>query len=670
MENHHLVSDLLAIFAISITVVFLFQKVRLPSIAGFLVVGALVGPYGLNLISDLDQVRVVAEIGVVALLFTIGVEFSLGQLIASRGLLLVAGHLQVISVVMLVAVIATVWDIPFRQAIFWGCLLSLSSTAIVLKAMGERGESDTLHGRATIGILIFQDLAVVPMMLFIPLLAQSNNQGLGRLLITLIVSTILVVMIFVTARWLVPRLLEQIVRTQIRELFLLTIIVLCLGIAWITSLVGLSLALGAFLAGLIISESRYGHQAIAEVIPFRDSFTSLFFVSVGMLMDVRILLNHPILIPGLVVAILAGKVLAGSASVFAIGFPPRAALLSGFALAQVGEFAFILAGEGRAAGLLAEESYQVFLAVSVLTMAATPFLIEGAPKIARRAEALQRLRHWLPRRTTVQIAAAGAHHLTIQDHVIVVGYGVNGRNLSRVLADTGIPFVVVELHGEIVRREAKKGVPIIYGDATHSAVLRHVCIGQAKVLVVAVSDPFAARRVVRLARSINSGIHIIVRTRYLKAIDELLQLGADEVVPEEFETSIEIFALVLRTYKMPQDLIVEKAEQIRREGYELLRRGKLPRLAHHLRGGTLMDVQVETVAIEEGSPATGKTIGQVSIRPRTGASIIAVIRDGRILSHPPEKTHLESGDAVVLLGTREQIRHATAMLTDHETDRG
>jgi monovalent cation:H+ antiporter-2, CPA2 family len=664
MSGHEVVSDLLAIFAISIAVVFLFQKVRLPPIAGFLAVGTLVGPYGLHLVSNLDGVRIVAEIGVVLLLFTIGIEFSLGQLTASRGLLLVAGPLQVIGVLALVTITATAWGIPFRQAVFWGCLLSLSSTAIVLKALKERGESDALHGRATIGILIFQDLAVVPMMLFIPLLAQSDNQGVGGLLLALATSVVLVGMIIVTAWWVVPRLLEHIVRTQIRELFLLTIIVLCLGIAWITSLAGLSLALGAFIAGLIISESRYSHQAIAEVVPFRDSFTSLFFVSVGMLMDVRVMLNHPILIPALVGAIILGKCIGGAASIIAIGFPPRAALLSGIALAQVGEFAFILAEEGQAAGLLTGEPHQVFLAVSVLTMVGTPFLIKGAPRMARRAEAIQRLRRWLPRQTTPQMAGPGKHRLTIKDHVLVVGYGVNGRNLARVLEETEIPYVVVDLHGEIVRGEAYKGVPIIYGDATNAAVLRHVRIGQARVLVVAVSDPFAVRRVVQLARSINPDIHIIVRTRYVKAIDELLRLGADEVVPEEFETSIEIFALVLRSYKMPQDLITEKAEQIRREGYEMLRREKLPKLGHHVRGGILTDVQVETVRIEESSPATGKTIGQVSTRGRTGASIIAVIRSERTISHPSEKMHLEPGDVVVMLGTREQIQRASSLLMD------
>lgn len=376
MPGHDVVRDLLAIFALSIAVVSLFQKIRLPSIAGFLVVGALVGPYGLNLISDLDQIRVVAEIGVVLLLFTIGVEFSLGQLIASRRLLLVAGPLQVICVLTLVAIGVTVWGVPLREAVFWGCLLSLSSTAIVLKALEERGETDALHGRVTISILIFQDLAVVPMMLLIPLLAQSDDQSIWGIALPLTTSVAFVGMIIVTARWLIPRLLELIVQTQIRELFLLAIIVLCLGIAWITSLTGLSLALGAFIAGLVISESRYSHQAIAEVIPFRDSFTSLFFVSVGMLMDTRVMLNHPFLILGLVGAIITAKLIGGTASIIAIGFPPRAAVLSGIALAQVGEFAFILAEKGQAIGLLAEEPRQLFLAVSVLTMVGTPFLIK------------------------------------------------------------------------------------------------------------------------------------------------------------------------------------------------------------------------------------------------------------------------------------------------------
>jgi monovalent cation:H+ antiporter-2, CPA2 family len=661
-----IMTDLLVIFAISIGIVFVFHKFRLPPIAGFLAAGALIGPHGLNLVSDLEQVKVMAEIGVVLLLFTIGIEFSLAHLAAARRLLLIGGPLQVVGTLLLTAAVGLAAGLSTQQALFWGCLLSLSSTAIVLKALAERGESDSLHGRATVGILIFQDLAVVPMMLLLPLLANPSDSVKPEVLLALGKSILLVGALMAASWYVVPQLLEQIVRSRSRELFLLTIIVLCLGIAWLTSLSGLSLALGAFMAGLVISESEYSHQAMAEVLPFRDSFNSLFFVSIGMLMDARVLISHPVLVVALIGAVLVGKFVTGAFSVMASGYPLRAGILAGISLAQVGEFSFVLAQQGEQTGLLVGQSYQVFLAVSVLTMVITPLLMQGAPHLAKRAEAVQRLRHWYPDKAAVQMEQA-SRHLKIKDHVIVMGYGLSGRNLVRVLEETEIPYLALDLDGDTVRRESQNGVKIFYGDATNPNVLHHVKIDDARVLVVAISDPFAARRAVQIARGINPDLHIIVRTRYLREMDDLHQLGADEVVPEEFETSIEIFALVLQTYKMPQSVIVEKAEQVRKEGYALFRRGELPDLAHHMRRGTLTDVEVDTCRIEAGSPALGRTIGQLSIRPRTGASVIALTRRGTTESNPPEKVSLEEGDVLSLLGTRDQIRQAMGLLTDEKT---
>lgn len=666
MTDVKVLTDLLVIFAISIGIVFVFHKFRLPSIAGFLAAGALIGPHGLNLVSDLNQVKVMAEIGVVLLLFTIGVEFSLAHLFAARRLLLIGGPLQVVGALLVATAVGLATGLPVQEALFWGCLLSLSSTAIVLKTLADRGESDSLHGRATVGILIFQDLAVVPMMLLVPLLANPSDAVRPEVFLALGKSLLLVGALVAAAWYVVPPLLEHIVRSRSRELFLLTIIVLCLGIAWLTSLSGLSLALGAFMAGLVISESEYSHQAMAEVLPFRDSFNSLFFVSIGMLMDVRVFVAHPVLVAALIGAVLVGKFVTGAIPVVASGYPPRAAILAGVSLAQVGEFSFVLAQQGEQTGLLVGEPYQIFLAVSVITMVITPFLMQGAPHLARRAEAIQRLRRWYPDKTTAHVLHTESRLLKIKDHVIVMGYGLNGRNLVRVLEETEIPYVALDLDGDTVRREAQTGVKIFYGDATNPSVLHYVRIEDARVLVVAISDPFAARRAVQIARGLKADLHIIVRTRYLREMEELHQLGADEVVPEEFETSIEIFALVLQTYKMPQSVIVQKAEQIRREGYALLRRGELPELAHHLRRGTLTDVEVGACRIDADSPALGKTIGQVSVRPRSGASVIALTRLGVTESNPPEKVRLEEGDVLSLLGTRDQIRRAMGLLLDEK----
>ena len=661
MTELHILRDVLIIFTVSIGVVFLFQKLRLPSIAGFLVAGTLVGPYGLNLVSDREQVETLAEIGVILLLFTIGLEFSLTQMKASRRLLIIGGAIQLIGTLVLGTTGGLVVGLSVPEAVFWGLLLSLSSTAIVLKALGERGEADTHHGRATIGILIFQDLAVVPMILITPALANKESEGILPIALTLAISVVAVIFIIIGARVLAPWILGHIVRARSRELFLLTIIVLGLGTAWLTSLVGLSLALGAFIAGLLISESEYSHQALAEVLPFRDSFNSLFFVSIGMLMDLRVLLDHPVLILTLVTAVLTGKFLSGAGAVLAAGASLRSGVLAGVALAQVGEFAFILAQEGQHVGLLSADSYSVFLTVSIFSMIITPFLIQWSPKLARRTEALQRMNRWWPNRLSPHVESP---HLKVRDHVIIVGYGLNGRNLSRVLHEVEIPYIALDIAADLVHSASKAGVPILYGDATNPTVLKQARIDQARVLVIAASDPFGARRIVQQARGLNPKLHIMVRTRYLKELQELHDLGANDVIPEEFETSIEIFTLVLKTYKVQHSVILQKAEHIRREGYALLRRGELPELAHHLRGGTLADVEVETCRIEEDSPAIRKSLSEVGIHRKTGSTIVALTRNGVTQSNPLNNTILDIGDVLVILGSREQIRKAFALLSD------
>jgi monovalent cation:H+ antiporter-2, CPA2 family len=667
MTDYGALANLLVIFTASIAVVFVFHQFKLPSIAGFLVAGALIGPYGLNLISDIETVRALAEIGIVLLLFTIGIEFSLGHLVSMRRLMFLAAPIQVGGVLCIAWLGAMLAGLSWQQGVFWGFLFSLSSTAIVLKTLAERGDSDSIHGRATIGILVFQDLAVVPMMLLTPILGGQSDGSALAILLTLGESVLVVALVIGASWYLVPKVLGHIVRSRSRELFLLTIIVSCLGIAWLSSLGGLSLALGAFIAGLVISESEYSHQAMAEVLPFRDSFNSLFFVSIGILMDWRVLLAHPFLVAGLLVTVLLVKFVAGAGAVLLAEVPLRSAIMVGIALAQVGEFSFLLAQQGQESGFLRGDPYQVFLAVSVLSMIVTPFLMQWSPHLARRAEAWQRLRHWLPSRTTGHVVQTEGKQIRVKGHVIIVGYGLNGRNLARVLGETEIPYLALDLDGDIVSREAKHGVPLYYGDGTNPNVLRHMKIEDAKVLVVAISDPFITRRAVQVAKGLNPQLHVVVRTRYLRELEELHQLGADDVVPEEFETSIEIFSIVLQTYKLPQEFVMEKAKQIRREGYALLRRSELPELSHHLRGGTLADAAVETFRIDDDSPAQGKTLAEMALRLRTGASVIAWTRAGVTQANPAENTRLMAGDIVVLIGSRAQIRQAMELLVQMGT---
>src|SRR3989475_7427409 len=505
----------------------------------------MVGPYGLDRVQDVSDVDVFAAIGVVLLRFTIGVEFSLAHVPSLRAVL-GSGLLQIGSTIALSAAAGLAFGLQLNQGIFWGFLTAMSSTAIVLKMIADRGEMNSPHGRLSTGILIVQDFAVLPMMLLTPVLAHQGGSA-ASVVWSLGKAIILVTVILITARFLVPWILERVVRSRSRELFLITIVLICLGIAWLSSLAGLSLALGAFIAGLIISESEYSHQAMAEILPFRDSFNSLFFISIGMLLDLRILLAHPVLVMGLVVALVAGKMVTTAGAAVATGYSWRAAVLTGIALAQVGEFSFILAKVGKSVGLLPGESFQVFLTVSVLTLLLTPFLLQASPRLARRAEALQRLRHLLPERQTDPHGVLPRH---LRDHTIIAGYGVNGRNLAQVLRETEIPFVVVDVDGEAVRQEQKNGIPIVFGDITHPQVLRRLGIQDARALVLAISDPIATRRAVTVARQLSPAIHIVARTRYLREIEDLRGTGADQVVPEEFETSIEIFSLVLQHYRM------------------------------------------------------------------------------------------------------------------------
>jgi len=362
------------------------------------------------------------------------------------------------------------------------------------------------------------------------------------------------------------------------------------------------------------------------------------------------------------------KFVAGAGAALTAAIPPREAVMVGIALAQVGEFSFLLAQQGQETSFFRGDPYQVFLAVSVLSMIVTPFFMKWSPHLARHVEAWQRLRHWLPGRTTAHALQTEGKQIRMRGHVIIAGYGLNGRNLARVLGDTNIPYLALDLDGDIVAREAKHGVPIYYGDATNPNVLRHMKIEDAKVLVVAMSDPFITRRAVQIAKGLNPKLHVVVRTRYLRELDELHQLGADDVVPEEFETSIEIFTLVLRTYNLPQDVVFQKVEQVRREGYALLRRSESMELSHHLRDGTLNDVEVETCRIDDDSPVREKTLEEIALPSRTGVSVIAWTRAGVTQTSPSEKTQLMAGDIVVLLGSRAQIQQATELLVPRGTN--
>jgi CPA2 family monovalent cation:H+ antiporter-2 len=652
--------DLVIIFALSIGILLLSHRLHLPAIGGLLLTGVIVGPYGLGLVHDVEGVEELAEVGVVLLLFTIGIEFSLKALLSLKRIVSIAGTLQVGLSLVAAYVAARLLGRPSGEALLWGFLVALSSTAIVLKLLGERGETDSPQGRIAIGVLIFQDLSVVPMMFLLPVLAgPASDTGLwpGWILVK---ALAVVVLVLISARLVIPPLLHQVVRTRSHELFVLSVVLVCFGTAWLTALAGLSLALGSFVAGILISESEYGQQALADVLPLRDLFSSLFFVSVGMLLNIDFALQHAFTIAVIVVGILLIKICTGMAATLAMRYPLRTAVLTGLSLAQIGEFSFVLARAGLGAELIGEEIYQEFVAAAVITMLATPFLIRAAPLLADAAVRLP-LARWLPDSGGLEAATVGAG---LHDHVVIVGFGLNGRNVARALAAADIPYVVFEMNPETVRTERAKGTPIVYGDAAQAAVLQHAHIETARIVVVAISDAAATRRVVELARRLNPSVHIIARTRYSQEVGPLCALGANETIPEEFETSIEIFARVLRRYLIPREDIERQIAAIREDGYEMLRQLRPPPLLFHEIQPHLAELEVETFRVEADSPAAGKTLAELRLRERVGVTVLAIQRQDETLPNPWGGTSLQAGDLVISLGKPTQFAEAAPLFRE------
>jgi CPA2 family monovalent cation:H+ antiporter-2 len=645
--------DIEILFGLALVTVVLFRRLKFPTIIGFLVTGILAGPHALAFIKDTHEVEQMAEIGVVLLLFTIGIELSLKELMRIKHLVFLGGGLQVLITILAIAAVGSAFGFPLPQAAFFGFLAALSSTAILMKLLIDSGQADSPHGKMSMGMLIFQDLCIVPLMLLTPLLAGKAD-GIQGILIIGAKATAVVLAAHFGARFLVPWIFKQVVRTRSRELFILTIIFIGLGTAWLTAMAGLSLALGAFIAGLAISESEYSHQALSDIIPFREAFMSLFFISVGMLLDPEVVMKHPLLILSLVGTILIIKALVTTGAAMALGVPMRIAIIAALSLAQIGEFSFVLSQAGVEFGLLSPELYQIFLAASIATMGLTPACLAYAAPVADYV--VGKLPHdWTSGKG---ILASHEKPVTMNDHLVIVGYGVNGKNLARVLTTLNIPHVVIETNPFTVRKEAKKGQHILFGDASKPEVLEHAHIGTARGMVIAISDAAASRRVASLARQLSPAIHIIVRTRYILEVEPLYKLGVNEVVPEEFETSVEILSRVLRNYLVPHDDIERCVAEIRSDGYDMLR--TMSRRHSHAVGisGYLSGAEIATYRIRKGSPLEGTSLRQGIMRNRSGASILTIKRGEELIPNPDPIWELQDGDIVLLLGTSDQLAAA------------
>ena len=657
-----LFEDLLVLLLASIPISYLSTRLRQPVIIGFMITGIVIGPYGLGLIRDVGAVDVLAEIGVVLLLFTIGLELSLKRMMEMRRLVLLGGGLQVVLTILIVAALFVLMGRATSQAAYFGCLFALSSTAIVLKTYLDRAEIDTLHGKAGVGILIFQDLCIVPMMLLVPMMSGREGSSLASVALKMGTALAVIAAILVAARRVVPFLLHHIVRLRSAEVFIIFVVLVSFGTAWLTSQFGLSMALGAFIAGVVLSESEYSHQIVSDIMPFRDVFNSIFFVSIGMLLSVGFLLaNLPVVLVWFG-ALLIGKAIIVLLVALLLGLSLRIAVMVGLGLAQVGEFSFILAKAGTEQGLLGAEDYQRFLAAAILSMMVTPFLIRAAPRVG---VALQK--RLAPSSLTEEPSDEFEPEARrLSDHVIIVGYGTNGQNLAKVLHRVGISYLVLELNADAVQSARRQGVPIIYGDAVRREVLQHVGGANARVLVIAISDPVATRHIIAIAREINPLLHIIVRTRYMSEVADLNALGASQVVPEEFETSIEIFARVLREYGVSRNVIAREVEEIRSSSYRMLRDSSLPLAELDKIAEAFASSSSETLYISEKSAGVGKTLKELDLRRRTGVTVTAAVRNGDTEINLGPQFTIAPDDILVLLGKPDQIESAVAWIERNE----
>jgi CPA2 family monovalent cation:H+ antiporter-2 len=650
-------APLALVFLAALAAAYVLSRLRLPPLIGYLLAGVVLGPHGLGFVEDVGTVEALAQVGVVLLLFTVGLELPLSSLRRLGSAVWIAGPIQFCGVIALAATVAMLRGYPWNQSIFFGFLVVTCSTVIILQLLVERRELDSPHGKFLVGINVFEDLMVVAMMLLIAPLSGQRGLTAAQTLLSLGKAAGAVVLVFFAARFLVPRVLHTVAATRRKELFLLAVLLLVLGTALVTASVGLSLAIGAFLAGLVVSDSDFGHQAMADIAPFRDAFNALFFVSVGMLFDARILVARPVIVVAALALVLVGKAVVAAIPILLLGYGPRVAAIVGISLAQIGEFAFVILAQGRAANLVPPDVYQVALAATIISMAATPFLFALGHAVGDRVVGLPFGR---PRGRGSSLV--GTRALPREGHVLVFGFGHMGETLSRVLARAKVPFRVLDLNPERVRAGRARGVPIEYGDTTSASVLKHSGIERARAAIVLLSDPRATRSTLSLCRNLATNIFLLARTRYLAEIPDLSALGADEVVAEEFETSLEISGRTLRRLGFPLPWVESETDEIRRTREDGFRRFRAPDVAAERLEHALGGARIEFVTVGPDWPASGRTLRELDLRASGGATLLAAVREGKAVVTPGAEFVVEAHDHLLLLGTDTALEKSLEVL--------
>ncbi|MBF2047751.1 MAG: cation:proton antiporter [Leptolyngbya sp. IPPAS B-1204] len=654
-EDFRLIVDLVVVLAAAAGGGLLAALLRQPVLLGYLVAGAIVGPAGLGLVKELIQVETLAQFGAAFLLFALGVEFSFSELKKVQGISLGGGGLQILSTILVTTLVSlgVGWVTSPAQGIFLGAILSLSSTAVVLKCLMERNETGTSHGRVMLGILVVQDLALGLMLAVLPALDRPSEEIGVAVGIALLKTGLLAVGAVVAGIWIIPRLLQLLARTESRELFLLGVVALCLGIALLTEYLGLSIEMGAFIAGLMISEVEYADQTLTYVEPIRDIFASLFFAAVGMLIDPVFIWNNLELILGLVALVFVGKFLIVMPLVRAFRYSLKTSLIVGLGLAQIGEFSFVLASKGQALGLVSRRVYLLILGTTAVTLVVTPFVLRIVPKLTDWAEDVPWLKRLLDgSEDPIEVA----EELPTQNHIVVCGYGRVGRNIVRLLQAYKQPVVVIDQSEQSIQELREANIPYIYGNAASLHVLESAGVDQARGLAIALPDPMSTRLCLKRALELAPDIDAVVRATQDKDLELLYQLGAREVVQPEFEASIELSAHLLTGLGVPLPVIQREVQQLRGSRYQEFRPERLPEQVSRELKVAAQDMNSKWYNLPEGSPLVGMTLEETDLRRLTGVSLMAIERQtGEEIDYPDTQTQLEEGDRLLVVGEPDEL---------------
>jgi CPA2 family monovalent cation:H+ antiporter-2 len=650
--------SILILLGVAVVLVAVFRYLHLPQLLAYLCAGVLVGPYGLAWIPDMQETRTLAEFGLVFLMFTIGLEFSLPKLMAMRTIVFGLGSAQVFISCLIFGIAAWLLGVPAPGAIVIGGMLALSSTAIVMKLLVEQLEQNSRHGRHAVGVLLFQDLVVVPFLILIPALAGDAEQSVAVTLGWVLVKSLIVLVVIILAgRWLLRPLFHEVAAARQREFFMFTVLLLTLAAAWITQLAGLSLALGAFLAGMMLGETEYRHQVEGDILPFRDILLGLFFVTIGMLLDVSVVQAQWPLVLAVTVAILLFKTLLITTVGRLFGMELGVALRTGLVLSQVGEFAFALLLQANHYRLLPEPAAQITLAAIVLSMAVAPLLIRHSGWLAK---------HLVPGYTRARGSSLETIRAEARDarrHVILCGYGRSGQNLAWMLKQEHIPTLALDLDPLRVRDARDAGEPVVYGDSTRRDVIEAAGLHQAVALVVSFNDVAAALKILEITRHVRPDMPVIVRTMDDADLDRLNAAGATEVVPESLEGSLMMGSHLLLLLGVPVSRIVGHVRDVRRDRYRMLRGFFHGEDMFEPKETEAYQERLHSVTLPPGAKAVGQRLADIHL-DEAGVSVNAVRRGGIRGPEPGPETQLAAGDVLVLYGAPEALEEAEKILLE------